>query len=175
MKAAGIDLALALADIRDGDRYRLVASEADRMAIIDRLGLLSLDRLEATLAVSRDGEEVAVSGRLEAELSQPCVATGEPVPQEIAEDFAIEFRPPEQGEPDEEVELDEDDLDVVFHDGKTIALGQSVVDTLALALDPYPRSKQADEVLRAAGVKNEDESGPFGALASLKDKMEKGD
>ncbi|HEV2747118.1 MAG TPA: DUF177 domain-containing protein, partial [Allosphingosinicella sp.] len=43
--------------------------------------------------------------------------------------------------------------------------------TLALSLDPFPRSPAAAEALKAAGVKSEEEAGPFGALAALRDKL----
>ena len=44
---------------------------------------------------------------------------------------------------DEEIELGQGDLDTVFHDGSAIDLGGAVIDTLALALDPYPRKADA--------------------------------
>jgi len=61
----------------------------------------------------------------------------------------------------------------MFHDGQLIDLGEAVAQSLGLALDPYPRSPNADALLKAAGVKREDEAGPFGVLASLKEKLEK--
>jgi uncharacterized metal-binding protein YceD (DUF177 family) len=61
---------------------------------------------------------------------------------------------------------------VVFHDGATIDLGGAIADTLALALDPYPRSAGADEALREAGVISEAEASPFAVLARLKGKDE---
>ena len=41
-------------------------------------------------------------------------------------------------------------------------------DTLALSLDPYPRSAAAEAALREAGVLSEEEAGPFAVLAKLK-------
>ena len=55
-------------------------------------------------------------------------------------------------QPDEEVELVESDCDVVFHDGSAIDLGSAIADTLALGLDPYPRSAGAEAELKEAGV-----------------------
>jgi hypothetical protein len=60
------------------------------------------------------------------------------------------------------------DLDTMFHDGQAIDLGLAIADTLALALNPYPRGPAADEALKAAGVLSEAEAGPFAALAKLK-------
>ena len=76
--------------------------------------------------------------------------------------------PAPTGTPDEEVELGAKDCDLVFHDGATIDLGAAVADTLALALDPYPRSAGAEAALKDAGVISEEEAGPFAALAQLK-------
>jgi uncharacterized metal-binding protein YceD (DUF177 family) len=161
---------LALATVRDGQRLDLVADEAERAGVARRLGLLALDRFEATVTLSCGGQEVRASGRLRAMVSQACVATGEPVPAEVDVPLALLFRPDPGSAPDEEVELSEEDCDVIFHDGREIDLGQALADELALSLDPYPRSARADDALRDAGVLSEAEAGPFAALAALKGK-----
>jgi uncharacterized metal-binding protein YceD (DUF177 family) len=163
---------LPIDQIRDGDRLDLIASDADRSAIAERLGLLSLERLEAHAVLSRDGQKVRATGRLKAALDQPCVATGDPVPALVDEPFELTFLPePKSGSADDEVELGEDDLDTLFHDGLVIDLGGAITDTLALSLDPYPRSAGADAALKEAGVLSEEEAGPFAALAALKEKL----
>ena len=163
---------LPLDRIRDGDRIELSADEDERGEIAQRLGLLSLDRLEAHVALTRDGEKVFASGRLRASLKQPCVATGEPVPGHVDEPFELSFVPaPTGGKPDEEVELGAGDLDTIFFDNGGIELGAALADTLALALDPYPRSAGADAALKEAGVMSEEEASPFAVLAALKGKM----
>jgi hypothetical protein len=48
-----------------------------------------------------------------------------------------------------------------------------VAQSLGLALDPYPRSPDAGEILKAAGVKSEEDIVPVGALSSLKDLLAK--
>ena len=163
---------LPLDQIRDGDRLDVCADDDERRALAGRLGLLSLDRLEAHAALSRNGQKICASGRLKASLEQACVATGEPVPAHIDEPFDLIFVPEPKGEGgDDEVELAEGDLDTIFHDGAAIDLGGAVADTLALALDPYPRSAGADAALKEAGVLTEEEAGPFAALAALKSKL----
>ena len=165
---------LPIDQIRDGDRTDLVATGEERAVIADRLSLSSLDRLEAHAVLSRDGRSIRASGRVKATLEQACVATGEPVPANIDEPFDLHFRPePGAGAADEEIELGESDLDTVFHDGSAIDLGAAIGDTLALALDPYPRSAGADAALKEAGVVTEEEAGPFAALAALKEKLGK--
>jgi uncharacterized metal-binding protein YceD (DUF177 family) len=166
---------LPLDRIRDGDRIDLSADSKECAAIAERLGLLSLDRLEAHAVLSRDGQEIRARGRLKASLAQACVATGEPVPELVDESFDLLFAPaPGGSDPEEEVELDSGDLDTIFHDGAAIDLGREIADTLALSIDPYPRSAGADAALKEAGVMSEEEAGPFAALAALKGRMSGG-
>lgn len=165
---------LPLDQIRDGDRIDLGADDEERASVVERLALLSLDRLEAHAALSRDGQRVRATGRLKASLEQSCVATGDAVPAHIDEPFELLFVPePTAGRADEEIELGEADLDTVFHDGSAIDLGGAVIDSLALALDPYPRSAGADAALKEAGVMTEEDASPFAALAGLKEKLGK--
>ena len=164
---------LPLDRIRDGDRIDLTADAEDCRAIADRLDLLALDRLEAHAVLSRNGQEVRARGRLKASLEQACVATGEPVPEHVDEPFDLLFAPaPQANAADEEVELESGELDTIFHDGAAIDLGREIADTLALSIDPYPRSAGADAALKEAGVMSEEEAGPFAALAALKSKMD---
>lgn len=159
---------LPLQQVRDGTRLDLTADEAERARIAERLGLASLERIEAHVVLDRNGDEVRAHGRLRGALEQRCVATDVPLPARVDEPFEILFRPEPQVAPDSEIELSDEDCDVVFHDGSTIDLGTALEDTLALSLDPYPRSAEADEALREAGVLSEEQAGPFAALAALK-------
>lgn len=169
----GFDLQLPLDRIRDGDRIELVADDSERAAIVEQLGLLSLSALKAHAVLSRNGERVDAEGRIQARCEQPCIATGEPVPAAVDEAFTLHFLPEPKGAPDEEIELADADLDTIFHDGARIALGEALVDTLSLTLDPYPRGPNAEAALRDAGVISEEEARPFAALAALKDKFGK--
>lgn len=161
---------LQLARLGDGKRVDYSADEAERAAVAARLGLLGLDRLEATLIFQRHGERLRAEGRLRASVAQACVATGEPVPAMIDEPIALHFMPEPVGTPDEELELSAEDLDVIFHDGREIDVAAAVADELSLALEPYPRSAGAEDALREAGVLSEEQAGPFAALAALKGK-----
>jgi len=160
---------LRIDHIRDGNRLDLSASEDERQAIAGRLGLERIERLEAHATLTRKGPVVEAHGRVAASLEQSCVVTGDPVPAHIDEPFNLRFTPePEQARSDEELELGSDDCDVVFHDGSTIDLGAAIADTLALSLDPYPRSAASEAALKEAGVLSEAQAGPFAALAGLK-------
>ena len=160
---------LRLDQIRDGKRLDLAADEAERAAIAKRLDLPRLERLEAHVTLSRTGDIVRASGRLAAALEQNCVITNDPVPAHVDEPFELLFMPePPVSAPEVEIELGESDLDVVFHDGAVIDLGTSIADSLALSLNPYPRSASADAALKEAGVMSETEASPFAVLAKLK-------
>lgn len=160
---------LKLDQIGDGERIDLVADDAERRVIADRLDLPALNRLEAHATLSRHGAQVRAEGRIAATLEQSCVVTGDPVAAHIDEPFSLLFMPEPRGAgPDDEVELGAQDCDIIFHDGAAIDLGSAISDTLALSIDPYPRSAGADSALRQAGVLSEEQASPFAALAKLK-------
>jgi uncharacterized metal-binding protein YceD (DUF177 family) len=149
----------------------LTADEGERAALAARFGLIGIERLEATVQLARDGDKVTATGRIEGEVTQACVASGEPVPGGIAEDFALRFVPTAAELDADEIELAESDLDEIDYEGSSIDLGEAVAQTMALALNPFPRAPGAEEKLRAAGVLGEEEAGPFAALKALKDKL----
>jgi uncharacterized metal-binding protein YceD (DUF177 family) len=149
----------------------IAAEESERAALAARFGLIGIERLEASADLMRDGDVVTANGRLEAEVIQACVASGDPVPEKIAEDFALRFVPAGSEESAEEIELDEKDLDEIDYEGGSIDLGEAVAQTMALALNPFPRAPSADAKLREAGVLGEEDAGPFAALKALKDKL----
>lgn len=149
----------------------VTAEEGERAALATRFGLIAIGRLEASAELVRDGETVKAIGKLEAAVTQACVASGEPVPAKIVEDFALRFVPMSVQPDAEEVELAETDLDQINYEGSAVDLGEAAAQTMALALDPFPRAAGADGKLREAGVLGEADAGPFAALKALKDKL----
>ena len=162
---------LNLDRVHDGERIDLIATDAERDAIARRLGLVTLDRLAAHCALDHQGASVRARGRIKASLTQACVASGEPLAAFIDEAFELHFQPEPTRTPDDEIELSGDELDVIFHDGQAIELGEAIADTLAVSLDPYPRGPNAEVALSQAGVLSEEQAGPFAALAALKGKL----
>jgi uncharacterized metal-binding protein YceD (DUF177 family) len=164
---------VAVDTLGEGPRaVTMAADEAERVALAARFGLIAIDSLEAEAQVRREGAILFASGRLRGVAIQICVATAEPVPARIEESFSLRLEP--EGEPGEEMELGEDDLDVIGYSGNAIDLGELVAQGFALALDPFPRVADADTVLRAAGVLSEEEAeaarqaaNPFAALKGL--------
>ena len=145
-----------------GSTPRTLKIEADAHeceALATRFGLEAIDRLEAEMSLVRGGEAATATGVLFAQVTQSCVATGEPVPARIEEPFTILFEPERQpAAADEEIELSEEECDIVFYAGAMIDVGEAVAETLALSLDPWPRSPNADAVLKAEGVKSQEQA-----------------
>ena len=157
-----------------GEEPRTLSIEAaddERAALARRFGLAAVGRLAADLALSRKADEIAMRGTVSAKVTQSCVVTGAPIEAIVETNLDLRFRPQPGAEADDEVELGEAELDVVFYDGGAVDVGEAVAETLSLALDPYPRASGAEEALKAAGVKTEEEAGPFAALAGLRDKL----
>ena len=85
-----------------------------------------------------------LAGTLRARLTQACVATLEPLPQTIEEEFEVQFWPRERcrRRATTEVEVSSvPDVEPIEHG--TIEVGRVVFETLSAALDPYPRKSGA--------------------------------
>ncbi len=151
-------------------KHDLIAGETERAALAKRFGLIAIDRLNARFDLHRDANSPIATGRLLADVTQACIATGEPVAQTIDAPMAIRFVDLSVIDT-EDLELEPSDHDEMDHDGQAVDLGETAAQTLALALDPYPRSQAAAAALKAAGVIEEHDmvSGAFAGLKGLLD------
>ncbi|MCA1297210.1 YceD family protein [Stappia indica] len=172
---------------RLGDRtlkIALVPTDAERAAMIEAYGLLSLPELKADLELRpwrKDG--VTVEGHLQGRVSQACVVTLEPVEQVLDARFTVRFAPGaavEDVDEDGEIVIDvqsEDPPDPL--EGDEVDLGAVLCEQFALALDPYPRAEgaQVPEAYADAGETAENggeapaRPSPFAVLADLKKKQ----
>jgi len=165
-------LIVTLADAAHG---RTIAVEADadaREAIARRLGLVALNRFSLSAEVRVVAGGIAAKGEVSADVVQACAATDLPVPATLAEAFDLRFlrdvdAPASE---DDEIEIGSEDLDLLPLDGDRIDLGEAAVQTLSLALDPFPRHPDATRILAEKGVLSEEAAGPFAALAKLRGK-----
>ncbi|HEX8192694.1 MAG TPA: DUF177 domain-containing protein [Allosphingosinicella sp.] len=143
-------------------------SAVERDALAARFGFASLSSLSAEVVLERRLGGVVARGTVRAALAQSCVVSGDPVEEQVEAPFEVEFRPHPEHDAEEEIELGEGDLDVIFYDGASVDVGEAVAETLSLSVEPFPRSPAAEEALREAGVKSEEEaraeSSPFAAL-----------
>ena len=154
-----------------GERtIEIAAGDAERAALAGRFGLIAIARLDAVLTVARGPAGIVVRGRVTADVTQACSVTDEPLETGIDEPVALVFV--EKLGHDQEVELREDTLDTVEIEGDAIDLGEVAAETMALALDPFPRGPDAAATLKRAGVLSEEEAKPATALAGLKARLE---
>ena len=151
----------------------IVANAAERARLVERFGLLALDRLSATLSLKRGrGGLIQVRGRFEAEVVQACVVTLEPVRSRLCESFMVAFGTGSTAAAGEVViGLEEEDPPEELIEGR-IDLGETVAQQLAVALDPYPHAPGANEKAEASdagqsGVEKKTAS-PFAVLARLR-------
>lgn len=151
----------------------LEADEAERAALAKRFAIVAVESLKATLSLEADGEEVRATGRLDAAIVQSCAVSGEDLNVQVSEDLSLLFVPEAEirpADPDEEIDLTEEELDEIPYTGTSFDLGEAVAQSLALAIDPFATGPQADEARRRHGLVEEGEpSGPLAdALRGLK-------
>ena len=154
---------------------RSIAVDADETAckaIAEAMNILSVERFKASLTVTPLRGGLRALGHVEAAVTQASVVSFEPVAETISEDIDRVFLPaprekqaPAAGA---EVYVDLENDDFPDHiDGPEVDLSALLLETLALALDPYPR--RPGESLESLGISTgEEEEGPFAKLARLK-------
>ncbi len=142
-------------------RLMLEADAHECGAVAKRFGLISLKQLTAVLEVKREATGIRVTGQVQGQGEQACVASAEPVPFQVTERIDLLLaEPPTTGG---EIELAADELDVEPLTGDVVDLGEIAAQAFALGLDPYPRLPGS-----VAGVISEDEAialrSPFAVL-----------
>jgi uncharacterized metal-binding protein YceD (DUF177 family) len=165
-------LIVTLADAAHGRTLSVEADAETRARIAKRLALVTLDRFAVTGEVRAIAGGIGAKGEVQAQVVQACAATDLPVPAAIVEPFDLRFLRDVDapvGE-DEEIEIGSEDLDLLPLEGDRVDLGEAAVQTLSLALDPFPRHPDADRILAEKGVLSEEAAGPFAALAKLRGK-----
>lgn len=172
MTTAEFSYFVTLPDAAQGRNVALEADAEQRAAIAKRLGLVALDAFVARADVRAVAGGIAATGEIIADVVQSCAATDLPVPAKIRESFDLRFiRDADQAVgDDEEIELGDADCDILPLEGERIDLGETAVQTLSLALEPFPRHPDADRILAEKGVLSEEQAGPFAALAKLRGK-----
>lgn len=161
----------ALADIGAvPKRVALAADPAECRALARRFRLVAIDALAAEVELAAVDKAIEARGTVSARLTQSCAATGRPLAVTLEESFHIRFEAPDVGATEEEFELSAEDCEVMEHDGLAVDLGEAVAQTLGLAIDPFPRAPDADEVLKTAGILGEEDASPFARLKGLFEK-----
>lgn len=168
--ASEFSLTLTLADAAQGRSVALEADTEARARIAQRLALIAVDRFVLTAEIRTVAGGIGAKGAVDASVVQPCAATGLPVPATLNEPFDLRFLRDIDApvDADEEIEISSEDCDLLPLEGDRVDLGEAAVQTLSLALDPFPRHPDADRILAEKGVLSEEAAGPFAALAKLR-------
>jgi len=162
--------------------FNIHAMPTELAALAKQLDVLEISSLSASGSLQRQSKtgQIRVLGEFQASVMQACVVTLDPVVQDVDEEFEVFFtfdkEDLETEEPDHTVGMDEMDLPELIVDNQidiAVVLGEQI----ALALDPYPRSKGLpDDDLSETGMKSETNDNaeevhrPF---ANLRDLMNK--
>lgn len=164
MKTFSLDTRIEVETLPVKGPYRgtLVMTAAELTALADRFGFTAVASLDVRLEIARVGPDAwDVKGRLQAQIVQPCIVTGDPVPETV--DFAIEERYVRAADEDDEIVVGLEDSEPLV-DG-CIELGEMVAQSLALAANAWPRTADAPDEFKAGNV---EEAHPFASLGSLK-------
>lgn len=160
---------------------KIEASEHERGDISARFCLVELEQFFVQITINKTAQSnwFALSGLLEAKVTQKCVVTLEPVQKNINHSFEL-FLAKENISPKKIPE----DQDFEFYYDDAVDIGEISAIELGLALDPYPRKpgvdlSSIDVNLKGIQVFNEQEfellkknniQKPFSVLAELQRK-----
>jgi hypothetical protein len=165
---------LKVDEIRDGASGEIVVTGVELEAVAKMLDLVALDRLTFAYRIDRGGGgRLVLTGTLNADAKQTCVVSLEPVEARLEVPVEIEFWPAELLPRSEQDTAEPGggvlDWPEAIRDGK-IDLGPVIYETLATALDPYPRRPEArfDWPQGEAQAGEGAGTGPFASLAALK-------
>ncbi|HEV7274972.1 MAG TPA: DUF177 domain-containing protein [Devosiaceae bacterium] len=153
-----------------GRGLRLAPDAEEREALAAALGISAVERLEVSLQAVKFRGGMRVTGQLEAEIVQPSVVSLEPVRQVIVEPIDRVFLPgPGKPAPGAEIYVDLEADDPPDHfEGPEADMSDLVIETLALAIDPYPRAEGESVETLGLPVDEDDEPSPFARLKVLK-------
>lgn len=175
---AGVELPVCEINVgvlpKKGHPVELRAHEQDRERVARACGVEGFDILEADLVATRwrrDGVEL--KGEIRAVVRQSCVVSLAPLETKLLEPVAMTFLPEgsrmarRDDASNGELVLDPDgpDLPETFA-GETIDLWPVVVESLLLAIDPFPRAPGAvlDTGMVDAEADEDERQSPFAAL-----------
>lgn len=172
--------------------FSFEASEQERKDLARRLGLVSIEAVRGNARAVRENNKrvVRVEGVVSASVTQNCVISGEPIVQDISDEFEAFFAEPDdvvsllkvrherQGhmEGAEQPILDEQDDPEPIIDGM-IDLGELATQYLSLSINPYAHKDGYVLEEEHPALLNKDipqtRKNPFAALKALKEKIDK--
>jgi len=166
-------------DLSAEKSVHLTATDAERAAIAERLGLVGIASLTANVTVTplRKNKVLRVIGDVAAQLTQTCVVSLAPFDVAVETDFnEIYDRDAAQLGLDDDIDGPWDNAADIpeYLDSDTLDLGDIAVQYLSLALDPFPRKPDATVAGDGAGegisINETERENPFKVLEGLKTK-----
>ncbi|MFA5901312.1 MAG: DUF177 domain-containing protein [Hyphomicrobium sp.] len=154
-----------------GLRVTREATDAERARVAEDLEIEACRRLLCEFSIRAIGKgHYRLAGKVTADVTQACIVTLEPVEQTAEGAFSVEFWPTGAipGTPEEEQEaLSAAEIEPIEH-GR-IDAGRIIFETLATALDPYPRKPGAELGEEHAQPAGSAGLSPFAALKKLRE------
>ncbi len=160
----------------DGRKLTLKGDDELNPMLAERLDILAVDDFAADLLARPLRGGIQVIGKVRATVQQACVVTLVPVTQTLKANVDRVFMPGKDPHADKTADLyfdaeGEDEPD--YFEGDYADLTELVVETLALALDPYPRAPGVEFEPGRDGDDDPAKSSPFAALSALKPDKDK--
>lgn len=148
------------------------ATEEERVELARELDILSCDSLSAVYEIKpRGNARYVLEGTIEADVTQACVVTLEPVAARVEEKFEVELG----AAADLAEDPVEDDLevssvpDIEPIENDRIEVGVILFGVLSAALPPYPRKPGVEfDWVDPKAEADPNAASPFAALAKLK-------
>ena len=150
----------------DGVMVELTATAAEREALKARFDLVDLVSLSASVGIEKTMMELVLAGTIDAVVAQTCVVTLKPITSSLQVPFERHYRRRESYEQllaAGDAAGGEDEIDIDILEGDEIDIGESIAEEFYLALDPYPRSADADRTLEEIRAKTAVEPGDLPA------------
>lgn len=165
---------ICVLDLDDNAPKTIEATAVEREAIKNLLDLVALESLRFEYRLwPGEGERVHLSGRLTADATQTCVISLEPLEALIDTPVEVDFWPEDlvadlerKADDLREAALIEEWPEAIVEG--TIDLGPVVYETLATALEPYPKKEGAKLQWSQDGGADAPTPGPFATLEQLK-------
>ena len=163
-RAAALGAALEHAGVRAIFVTQFQRTRGTAEPLATRLGLEAVGALGASVQLTPAGAGVVMAeGTIRAHVTQTCAVSLEPFEQTLEVPLRLIFRPGSEDDLAADQTVDPEAEDEVPYEGSRFDLGESVVETLALSLDPWPRRPGA--VLDVPSPQEAPADGPFAALA----------
>lgn len=183
-EGAGLSYPVSVAHVpTKGIPLKIEANEKERALLAQNHELQSVHSFSADILITqwkKDG--IKVRGHIEAQITQTCIATLEPINAMVSEDLDTIFVPEhsrlarirldESGEM--LIDAEGPDIPETFT-GDVIDIWAVIEEFFELAIDPYPRKSDVDYIEIIADEDEEDEEiikpdSPFAGLSKLRDK-----